>query len=213
MIDKVSKLRQGAPGDAGSVDVGAVTFPPQLELIERHIKDAIDKGAKIRVGGKRGNGSGDFFEPTVLTDVDHSMTIMNEETFGPTLPIMKVSSEDEGVRLANDSPYGLNSSVWTKDVEKGERLARKITAGNTCVNDAIVNYAAQELPFGGSGESGLGVRHSAKGIQKYCQSQSILVTRRAPKRDVHMFPFSKRTTNLLEKVVVLSYGRVPRKYR
>jgi acyl-CoA reductase-like NAD-dependent aldehyde dehydrogenase len=213
VVEKVGALRQGVPGGAGSIDVGAVTFPPQVDLVERHVNDAVEKGANVRVGGKRGDGPGDFFQPTVLTDVDHSMTIMVEETFGPTLPIMKVKSEDEAIRLANDSVYGLNSSVWTKDVEKGERLARRIEAGNTCVNDAIINYAAQELPFGGSGESGLGVRHSGKGIQKYCQSQSILVTRRAPKRDVHMFPFSKRTTNILEKLVVAQYKRVPKKYR
>src|SRR6201999_2201464 len=106
-------------------------------------------------------------------DDDPPMPLMKDETFGPTLPIMKVPNEDEAVRLANDSVYGLNSSVWTKDIEKGERIAGKIEAGNTCVNDAIVNYVAQELPFGGTGESGLGVRHSAKCIQKYCKSHSI----------------------------------------
>ena len=81
------------------------------------------------------------------------------------------------------------------------------------MNDAIVNYVAQELPFGGTGESGLGVRHSAKGIQKYCKSHSILVTRRAPKREPHFFPFTKRTTGMFEKLVSLQYKRVPKKYR
>jgi acyl-CoA reductase-like NAD-dependent aldehyde dehydrogenase len=213
VVDKTRALRQGKPGDAGTVEVGAMTWPPQVDLVERHVNDAVDKGAKVLVGGHRGAGPGDFFEPTVLTGVDHTMEIMVEETFGPTLPIMKVSDEEEALRLANDSRFGLNSSVWTKDIDKGERIAARIDAGNTCVNDCIVNYAAQELPFGGTGESGLGVRHSAKGIQKYCRSQSILVTRLAGKRDPHMFPYSRRSSKLFEKAVVLMYGRKPRKYR
>ena len=213
VVEKTRALRQGAPGDPAAVEVGAMTWPPQVDLVESHVKDAVDKGAEVRVGGKRRDGQGDFFEPTVLTGVDHSMEIMREETFGPTLPIMKVGDEEEAIRLANDSRYGLNSSVWTKDVDKGERLATRIEAGNTCVNDCVVNYAALELPFGGVGESGLGVRHSAKGIQKYCKTQSILVTRMGQKKEPHMFPYSPRMSKFLERAVVMMYGRKPRKYR
>ncbi len=213
VIDKTRALRQGAPGEPGAVEVGAMTWPPQVDLVESHVKDAVDKGAKIRIGGKRREGQGDFFEPTVLTDVDHTMLCMTEETFGPTLPIMKVSDEEEAIRLANDSRYGLNSSVWTKDAARGEQLASRIEAGSTCVNDCVVNYAAQELPFGGVGESGIGVRHSAKGIQKYCKTQAILVTRMGTKREPHMFPYSPRGSKVLEKAVVFMYGKKPRKYR
>jgi acyl-CoA reductase-like NAD-dependent aldehyde dehydrogenase len=213
VVEKTGKLRQGAPGAPGEVEVGAMTWPAQVDIVESHVNDAVEKGAEVRVGGRRREGQGDFFEPTVLTGVDHSMQIMREETFGPTLPIMKVGSEEEAIELANDSPYGLNSSVWTKDIDKGERLATRIEAGNTCVNDCVVNYAAQELPFGGIGESGLGVRHSAKGIQKYCNTQSILVTRIGQKKEPHMFPYSPRTSKFLEKAVVMMYGRKPRKYR
>ena len=108
------------------------------------------------VGGKRREGPGDFFEPTLLVDVDHSMECMTEETFGPTLPVMKVADAEEAVRLANDSPYGLQASVWTRDIEKGERLARQVEAGVCCVNDAQINYVALELPMGGWKSSGLG---------------------------------------------------------
>jgi acyl-CoA reductase-like NAD-dependent aldehyde dehydrogenase len=156
-------------------------------------------------------GPGRFFEPTVLTGVDHSMEIMNEETFGPTLPIMKVGDAEEAVRLANDSRYGLDSSVWTKDLRKGERIARRIRSGGACVNDVMVNYLALEAPFGGSGDSGIGARHGAQGIRKYCDTQTVLVTRVGPKREVHFFPYSKRTTKLLERVLVLLYGRGNRK--
>src|SRR5436305_881438 len=207
VVEKTRALRQGVPGDAGSVDVGAVTFGPQLDIIEDHMKDAVDKGAKVLVGGHAGPGPGRFYQPTVLVDVDHSMKVMTDETFGPVLPIMKVRDEEEAVRLANDSRYGLNSSVWTKDIAKGERIAAQVEAGSTCVNDAVANYAAQELPFGGVKESGIGVRHSAAGIRKYCHAHAIMVTRFAMKKELYWFPFNKRNAKLLERLLVLMYGR------
>jgi acyl-CoA reductase-like NAD-dependent aldehyde dehydrogenase len=213
VIDKTLALRQGQPGGYGTVDVGAVTFPPQAEIVEQHVADAVAKGAHVRTGGKLTSGPGRFFEPTVLTDVDHTMEIMTEETFGPTLPIMKVRDAEEALRLANDTRYGLNSSVWTKDIAKGEALADRVNAGATCVNDANVNYAANELPFGGWNESGIGVRHGPQGIRKYCKTHSVLVTRVAPKKDIHMFPYSARTTKALERVMVLMYGRGRKKNR
>ena len=135
-------------------------------------------------------GEGRFFEPTVLADVDHSMTAMTDETFGPTVPIMKVADAEEAIRMANDSPYGLGASVWTKDLARGEQIARRIESGYACVNDANINYFAYELPMGGWKESGLGVRHGAAGIRKYTRQQAILVTRMAMKRDVHFFPYT-----------------------
>jgi acyl-CoA reductase-like NAD-dependent aldehyde dehydrogenase len=207
VVEKTRALRQGAPGAAGAVDVGAMTFPPQLEKVEAHVKDAVEKGARVLTGGKRADGPGRFYEPTVLVDVDHTMDCMTDETFGPTLPIMKVRDEDEAVRLANDSRYGLSSSVFTKDVEKGERVARRVEAGSTCVNDALTNYLAQEAPFAGMKSSGLGARHGAAGIRKYCQPQTILVTRFAPSKEPTMFPNSAKKAKLFERALVLMYGR------
>jgi acyl-CoA reductase-like NAD-dependent aldehyde dehydrogenase len=207
VVEKTRALRQGRPGEPGAVDVGAVTFPPQADIIEGHVNDAVAKGARVLVGGKRAAGPGRFFEPTVLVDVDHTMQCMTDETFGPTLPIMKVRDAEEALRLANDTRYGLNSSVWTQDIEKGEEIANRVEAGSTCVNDANTNYAAQNLPFGGWKESGIGVRHGAQGIRKYCKGHSVLVTRFGPNREMHMFPYSRRTAKALDRVLVLMHRR------
>jgi acyl-CoA reductase-like NAD-dependent aldehyde dehydrogenase len=204
---KVGALRQGVPAGPGSVDVGAVTIPPQLETISRHVEDARTAGAKVLVGGHARTDKGQYYEPTVLVDVDHSMTAMTEETFGPTLPIMKVGSADEAVRLANDSPFGLSASVWTKDAARGEEVARRVEAGAVCVNDASLNYLALELPMGGWKDSGMGHRHGAGGIRKYARQQSLLITRLAPKKDLHMYPYKARTTGLIAKSLKLLYGR------
>ena len=120
------------------------------------MRDAVDKGAKVLTGGKLREGEGTFWEPTVLTGVDHTMKCMTEETFGATLPIMRVDDEEEAIRLANDSPFGLDASVFGGDLERAERVARRIESGGVVVNDAIANYFATEIPLGGAKESGVG---------------------------------------------------------
>jgi acyl-CoA reductase-like NAD-dependent aldehyde dehydrogenase len=207
VTEKARALRQGPPAGYGSVEVGAVTFPPQLDIIEQHVDDAVAKGARAVVGGERGQGPGRFFQPTVLLDVDHTMDAMTEETFGPTMPIMKVADAEEAIRLANDSPYGLAASVFTKDVARGEAVARRLHAGAVNVNDALLNYTALELPMGGWKASGLGTRHGAGGIRKYCAQQAILVSRLHPKRDVHHFPYKAKTGRMVLKGFRLLWGR------
>jgi acyl-CoA reductase-like NAD-dependent aldehyde dehydrogenase len=208
VTDKVRALRQGEPTGVGTVDVGAVIFPPQLDIVDEHVRDAVAKGAKVLTGGHPHSERGRYYEPTVLVDVDHSMLLMQEETFGPTLPIMKIANAEEGVRLANDSAYGLQASVWTGDADRGEELARRIEAGVVCVNDAQINYSALNLPMGGWKTSGVGSRHGANGIRKYTKTQSLMVTRRAPfKREPFMFPYKPRQTMLLRRFYKLLYGR------
>jgi acyl-CoA reductase-like NAD-dependent aldehyde dehydrogenase len=208
VTEKARGLRQGYAPGPGSNDVGSMTFPPQVDIVERHVEDAKAKGAKVVVGGSRGAHDGGYwYEPTVLVDVDHTMDCMKEETFGPTLPVMKVRDEEEAIRMANDSPYGLGASVFGKDTAHAEAVARRIEAGAVCVNDALVNYAALELPMGGAKASGLGSRHGAGGIRKYCQQQAILVTRFATKKDPHMYPYSAKMTGRLGKLFKFLYGR------
>jgi acyl-CoA reductase-like NAD-dependent aldehyde dehydrogenase len=209
VTEKVRALRVGAPKGPGSVDVGAITFPAQLDTISEHVSDAVEKGARVLTGGNSVDGvDGRFYQPTVLVDVNHTMKAMTEETFGPTLPIMKVADEDEAVRLANESPYGLGASVFTRDTERGEAIARRLEAGAANVNDALVNYTALELPMGGAKASGIGSRHGAGGIRKYCAQQAIVVTSRlAMKREPHMFPYKARTSRMITRFFGLMYGR------
>ncbi len=209
LTEKIGAIRQGVPGDPATVEVGAVTSPEQGEIVERHVADAREKGARILVGGGRPDGPGDFFEPTLIADADHSMLCMTDETFGPTLPVMKVRDADEAVRLANDSPYGLQSSVWTGNGRRGRELARQLEAGVCCVNDACINYVALELPMGGWKESGLGSRHGADGIRKYTRKQTILTTPGplAMKKELHFFPYTERNTGLIARALRLLYGR------
>jgi acyl-CoA reductase-like NAD-dependent aldehyde dehydrogenase len=214
VTDKVSKLRQGAPAGPGSVDVGAIIFPPQIETIDAHVRDAVDKGAKVLVGGHvHEDSGGHFYEPTVLVDVDHTMETMREETFGPVLPIMKVADVDEAVRLANDSSYGLQASVWTRDTPRGEQIARRLEAGAVCVNAAQINYFALNLPMGGWKASGISTRHGISGIRKYCRVQSLLVSGFGPRRELFMFPYSKRATHLLQRIYRTVYGHGRRRGR
>ncbi len=195
LTERVAALRTGEPAGPGTVDLGAITFPPQIDLIASHVDDAVERGARVLTGGRRADGPGRFYEPTVLVDVDHTMLCMREETFGPTLPVMRVADAEEAVRLANEGRYGLAASVWTRDVRRGEELARRVEAGACCVNDAQLNYAVLELPMGGWKQSGLGSRHGADGIRKYAARQSILVTPpTAPPRELHYFPFVPTAT-------------------
>jgi acyl-CoA reductase-like NAD-dependent aldehyde dehydrogenase len=211
VVEKVKRLRQGAPGGPGQVDLGAVTSPEQAEVIEEQLRDAVDKGARIETGGSLRPGAGRFFEPTVLTNVDHSMKIMRDETFGPTLPIMRVENEEEAIRLANDSTMGLDSSVFGGDTSHAEQVARRVQSGAVVVNDALTNYLALEIPIGGIKESGVGARHGKIGIQKYCKRQNMVVSRLALNRELYYFPYTKAGAKLNDLAIVALYGRGSRR--
>ncbi len=186
------KLRQGDPA-GGEVDVGALTFAKQIEIAEKHVEDALKKGARLLAGGKRRPGAGQFFEPTILAGCDHSMTVMRDEIFGPIVPIQKVSSEDEAIRLANDSHLGLNAYVFTNDRERGRRLARRIEAGSIVVNDVLANYVAVEAPFGGIKQSGFGRVHGDDALRDMAEIRHVLSGRLPDRKtEPYWFPYSEK---------------------
>ncbi|MEV6095569.1 aldehyde dehydrogenase family protein [Nocardia sp. NPDC051981] len=169
----VKEVRQGVDGRRPRYDMGALANENQAQIVQRHVEEALEAGARVTTGGKR-TGVGTLFEPTVLADVDHTMTCMTEETFGPTLPVMKVADEAEAIRLANDSIYGLSASVWSGDKDRAERVARQLNAGAVNINDVFANMFSFALPMGGWGLSGTGARWGgANGVRKYCRQQAI----------------------------------------
>ena len=185
-------------------DIGPFISERQLDLVEQQVNDAVAAGAKVHCGGKR---EGAFFQPTVLTNVDHSMVIMSEETFGPVLPVMKVESDAEAIRLANDTRFGLSATVWTKDKARGERVARQLNAGSVCVNDSCITYGALEVPFGGMGESGVGSCNGGIGaLRGFTHSQPILSDRFLMKREHVWHPYGPKTTEELDKALNAIFG-------
>jgi acyl-CoA reductase-like NAD-dependent aldehyde dehydrogenase len=204
VVAKTAELRQGPGGEA---DVGPMILPSQLEVVERHVQDAVARGARVLAGGRRNpHAHGLFFEPTVLVDVDHDMAVMREETFGPVLPIMRVRDEEEGLRLANDTRYGLNANVWTRDKRRGVELAKQIQSGSAVVNDCMVTYGITESPFGGRKDSGIGQVNGEIGLRGYCYAQSITVDRFGGKSELMWFPYTARKTRMLQRAMRFLWG-------
>ncbi|GAY17542.1 aldehyde dehydrogenase family protein [Mycobacterium sp. shizuoka-1] len=203
VTEKVRALRHGvdAPGSY-SCDIGTMVTSAQADIVAEHVQDAVDRGARVLVGGKRGPGNS--FEPTVLVDVDHGMRCMREETFGPTLPIMRVANADEAIALANDSDYGLSSSLWTRDPDKADRLSRRIEAGSVSVNNALVATFQFPIPMGGWKNSGLGTRFGGpQGVLKYCRQQSVVTERYALKSEPLWYPVVPARARLISRAVRL----------
>jgi acyl-CoA reductase-like NAD-dependent aldehyde dehydrogenase len=164
--EKTKKLRVGDGSDP-ETDVGPMIHERQLQIVEAQVEDAVARGARVVAGGSPLPDLGkNFYGPTVLADVTHEMRIMREETFGPVLPVMAFESDDEAVRLANDSEYGLAASVWTRNRARGESLARRIQAGTVMVNDVISCYGISEAPHGGVKSSGVGRTHGRFGLEE-----------------------------------------------
>lgn len=177
-LARVQAIQVGAD-TSWDVDMGSLVSASQLETVQSHVSDAVDKGATVLAGGNQRPDLGPyFFEPTVLSGVTPEMRCYADETFGPLVSMFEVADADEAVMLANDTPYGLNASIWTRDAARGRRLATRVRAGTVNVNEAYAaSWASMAAPMGGMGDSGLGRRHGAEGLLKYTEPQTVATQR------------------------------------
>lgn len=172
-VQQTNQLKSGYSTELNSpYFMGPVTDPRQVKVIEDHLQDALAKGARILTGKKE---QGMFYTPIVLVDVDHSMKLMREETFGPLMPIMKVRDEEEAIRVANDNAYGLGASVWSSDIQRAKQVADRVEAASVIINDSIAQFGVPMLPFGGIKNSGFGRTHGEEGLMQFTRPYSYAV--------------------------------------
>jgi acyl-CoA reductase-like NAD-dependent aldehyde dehydrogenase len=177
VVKETKRLRQATGTDAAA-DLGPMSSERQLSVVDRHVNQAINNGAVALTGGERlRDMAGPFYPPTVLTNVTHEMDVMREETFGPVLPIMTFKTDDEAIRLANDSDFGLAASVWTNNIARGQQLARQIDAGTVTINEVLYTHAIAQTPWGGVKQSGLGRTHGQAGLMELVRPQHVHVNR------------------------------------
>ncbi|HSY90808.1 MAG TPA: aldehyde dehydrogenase family protein [Candidatus Binatus sp.] len=204
---KTKQLRMGNGMDPNT-DVGPMIREQQVQIVESHVEDAKACGARVLAGGKRLPELGvNFYAPTVLADVTHDMRIMREETFGPVLPLMAFDNDDEAVRLANDSEYGLAASIWTRDSQRGAGLARRIHAGTVMVNDVISCFAISEAPHGGMKASGLGRTHGRFGLEEMVRLKYLDIDRMPGMKKVWWHGYGESFRRQMEGFLDMQFGR------
>ena len=168
-VAAVRGFRRGDPAD-DTTYIGPLTRAPQIDVLEAQVKDAVGKGAKVVAGGSRVKGEGNWFEPTVLTDVNHEMAVMRDESFGPIIGVMRVRDDAEAVRLMNDTRYGLTAGVYTNDRERAETIMAQLRAGSVYWN--CCDRVSPRLPWSGLGDSGIGLTLSTAGIETFTRPKA-----------------------------------------
>jgi acyl-CoA reductase-like NAD-dependent aldehyde dehydrogenase len=206
VLRKTRRLRVGRGSE--DVDLGPLTTGAQLSIVERHVEDARRGGAEVLAGGTRLAALGErFYAPTVLAGARPEMAVMREETFGPVMAIARVANADEAIELANRTEFGLNASIWTGDLARGRRLARRMASGSVCINDCILNAGDPALPFGGVKQSGIGTRHGGiDGVRAFTRPCALRIDRGRRPRDPAWFPYRSGTARLVERAVGWVWG-------
>jgi succinate-semialdehyde dehydrogenase/glutarate-semialdehyde dehydrogenase len=203
VIEGARALRVGDPL-SWEVELGPMASEEQFEIVRELVDDAVAAGATLHCGGPLEPPR--LYAPAVLTGVTHGMRIMREEVFGPVVPIMTVSSEEEAITLANDSEFGLGASVWTLDRAKGERIARRIQAGSVWINDHMYSHGACQCSWGGVKHSGLGRSHSKFGFYE-CVNVKHVAWDPSRTRNFWWYPYDQSLGTGLHAAAQLLYGR------
>jgi acyl-CoA reductase-like NAD-dependent aldehyde dehydrogenase len=204
--EKTKQLRIGNGMDAHT-DVGPMIRERQVRIVESHVEDARQRGARVLAGGVRLPQLGpNYYAPTVLADVSHDMRIMREETFGPVLPIMACAGDEDAVRMANDSEFGLAASIWTRDANRGERLARRIHAGTVMVNDVISCFGISEAPHGGVKASGVGRTHGRFGLEEMVRVKYLDTDRLPGMKKVWWHGYGESFRRQMEGFLDMQFG-------
>ena len=201
----MEKITVGNPLDPGT-DMGPLSVAAQLNIVEDHLNDAVKKGATILFGGERIGNTGYFFQPTLLTNVDHSMKIMTEETFGPVLPIMKVDSINDAIYWANKSPYGLSAYGWTHNKNTAERLMKELQAGTVMINDATSSWGEATAPWGGFKKSGVGRTRSRFGLLEMVQVKYTSFDKEKNKVNLWWHPYEIGARDFFLQAIDLLYS-------
>ena len=200
LLESVDRLKVGHGPDG---DLGTMTSPRQIAIVEEHYRDALAQGAKASGPLQR---EGNYLRPVVLWNVHHGMKVMREETFGPLLPVMPFAGEAEAVQLANDNDFGLNASIWSRDIAKAERVAGSLQVGNWAINDVLKNIGHAGLPFGGVKKSGFGRYHGAEGLLSFTYPVSGLTSRSRLSSEPNWFPYSEERFEHFKGYMDFVYG-------
>jgi len=211
LLAKKTRAMRHGPDRAFDVDMGAMTTEDQLATVKRQVDAAVAAGAKVvaQSSPTQPEAGGYFYPATLVTDVNHDMELMREETFGPVLPVMKFKSIEEAIQLANDSSMALTSSVWTRDLARGQEIARTLQSGVTTINDHLYTHGQSETPWGGWKESGIGRTHSALGLDEMTQPKLVNWDLVPARRNIWWFPFDKEAYDTMLAALRLAFPRSP----
>jgi aldehyde dehydrogenase (NAD+) len=200
LVAEVSRIKQEIDSD-GDADVGAMTTDFQVKIVAAHVDDARARGARFLAGGEW-DGSSKLIPPIVIDGVTEDMLLAREETFGPVVPLLRFSTEDEAIRLANDSVYGLTASVWSKDLERAKRVGRALQVGGVSINNVMATEANPALPFGGVKQSGIGRYKGEHGLHAFCNVKSVLIDKDSAKIEANWYPYTKKKYELFTDLTV-----------
>jgi len=204
--EKAARLRfdkrAGTDAESGEIEMGCMTAQFQIDTVEEQMADAREKGAPVIAGGTR---DGHLVAPTIVVDVNNTMSVLTEETFGPVMTVSRFKTEEEAVRLANDSPYGLSASVWSADLDRADRVARALETGNVSINNALATQGNGALPFGGVKDSGFGRYKGALGLYSFCNIKSIMVDKQNSKIELNWYPYSREKYRYFSKLIDVAF--------